>query len=45
MQGQKATQLGGSPPETIAGLLIRELAGECRDGAYSAAVPQMPATN
>ena len=31
--GQKATQVGGSPPETIARLLIRELAGECRDCA------------
>jgi hypothetical protein len=31
--GTKATQLGGSPPETIAKLLIRELAGECRDCA------------
>jgi hypothetical protein len=29
--GYKATQLGGSLPETIARLLIRELAGECRD--------------
>jgi hypothetical protein len=31
--GTKATQVGGSPPETIARLLIRELAGECRDCA------------
>ena len=29
--GTKATQLGGSPPEIIARLLIRELSGECRD--------------
>ena len=29
--GTKATQVGGSPPETIA--RIRELAGECRDCA------------
>ena len=31
--GQKATQLGGSPPETLARMLIRELANECRDCA------------
>ena len=31
--GQKSTQRGGSPPEPIARLLIRELSGECRDCA------------
>ena len=29
--GQKATQIGGSNPEGLARILIRELAGECRD--------------
>jgi hypothetical protein len=31
--GHKATQLGRSNPERLARMLIRELAGECRDCA------------
>jgi hypothetical protein len=31
--GQKATQRGDSPPETIARILLYELSGECRDCA------------
>jgi hypothetical protein len=31
--GQKATQIGGSNPEGLARILIRELAGECQRGS------------
>ena len=31
--GTKATQIGGSNPEGLARILIRELAGACQDGA------------